>query len=126
MLLWSAQENCDRQWVSIYLIRLLRLLQGMREQALLFFTPCYPKANGQVELANKTVIKIIKSGLREQRVFGQTSYLVCFRPTEPSPVLPQEKLHFHSHTTLRQSYLSNAAFHLQGICGSTKRQTKSC
>ena len=32
-----------------------------------FSTPSYPKANGQVELTNKTVIKIIKKWLKKAK-----------------------------------------------------------
>ena len=70
--------------------------------------------------------RTLRSDTRKQRVFGQMSYLVCFGPTEPLPIPSQEKLHSHSYTALRQSYLSNAAFPLQGTCGLKKTQTKSC
>ena len=58
-----------------------------------------------------------RSGSRNKTVFG---------PTELLPVLPQKRLHYHSHLASRQSYMLNVAFHLQGICGSMKTQTRSC
>ena len=35
----SAQRDCDQQWVSIHLIRIPRLLQGMGNQTLLLHSP---------------------------------------------------------------------------------------
>ena len=67
-----------------------------------------------------------RSGSRKPMVFGQTSYQVCFGPIEPLVKLPLVKLHSHSHTALRQSYLSSMASRPQGTFGSTKTQIENC
>ena len=67
-----------------------------------------------------------RSGSRKKRVFGQTSYLVCFGPTEPPLKLSLAKLLSYWHTAPRQSYLSSAASRPRDTCGSTKTQIENC
>ena len=67
-----------------------------------------------------------RSGSRKPRVFGQMSYQVCFGTTIPQLELQLVKLHSHSHTALRWSYLSSVASRPWDTCGSTKTQTENC
>ena len=76
-----------------------------------FSTPRYPKANGQAESKNKTVINIIKKQLEKAKSLWADELPGVLWAYEPPLELPLVKLHSHSHTAWRQSYLSNAAFH---------------
>ena len=44
-----------------------------------YSSPSHPQANGQAEVANQSLLEIIKTRLRGQREYGPTSYLASFR-----------------------------------------------
>ena len=43
-----------------------------------YSSPAHPQANGQVEVMNRTLLKIIKTQLEGQRVSGLTNYQACY------------------------------------------------
>ena len=63
----------------------------------------HPQANGQVEVTNRTLLKIIKTRSRGQRVSGLTNYQACYGRIGRQQGHPQERPHFDLHTELMQS-----------------------
>ena len=55
----------------------------------------HPQANGQVEVTNRSLLKIIKSRLEGQRVFGRTSCQAFCERTELQHELSLEKHRFN-------------------------------
>ena len=63
----------------------------------------HPQANGQVEVTNRTLLKIIKTRSRGQRVSGLTNYQACYGRIRRRQGHPQERPRFNLHTKLMQS-----------------------
>ena len=59
-----------------------------------YSSPAHPQANGQVEVTNRSLLKIIKSRLEGQRVFGRTSCQAFCERTELQHELSLEKHRF--------------------------------
>ena len=70
----------------------------------------HPQVNGQVEVMNRTLLKIIKTpGSRGQRVSGLTNYQTCYGRIGRLQGHPQERPHSDLHTKLMQSSQQRSA-----------------
>ena len=66
----------------------------------------HPQANGQTEVINRTLLKLIKAQLEGQRVHDQKSYQVCYGLIERLQGHQHEKHHSSQPSIQKQSFPS--------------------
>ena len=69
-----------------------------------YSSPAHPQANGQVEATNLSLLKIIKTRLKGQKVSGWTNYQASYGHIGPQQEHPLEKHHFDLHMELKLSF----------------------
>ena len=65
-----------------------------------YLLPTHPQANGQVEVMNRSLLKIIKTRLEGQRVSGLTNYQAYYGHIRRQQGHPLERPHFDLHMEL--------------------------
>ena len=68
-----------------------------------YSSPAHPQANEQVEVTNRTLLKIIKTRLEGAKVSGLTNYQAYYGHIGRQHGHPLERPHFDLHTELMQS-----------------------
>ena len=79
-----------------------------------YSSPTHPQVNGQVEVTNRSLLKIIKTRLEGQRAYGRMNYQVFYGNTEQLQGHLRGRHHFNQHTKVRQSPSRSRAHKLQG------------